>query len=100
MEIKAYALVAAAAFGLWFLSKFLKQFFQLSHIPGPIYTRISDFPRALWVYQNKAHVKHIALHRKYGPIVRIAPGQYSFNTSEAARKIYTHGGKLTSELCP
>ena len=34
------------------------------------------------------------VHNKYGPIVRIAPGKYSFDDPEANKTIYAAGSKF------
>jgi hypothetical protein len=59
----------------------------LRHIPGPLYTRLSN----LWLYTvtffgwrtSSVH----GLHIRYGPVVRIAPNHLSFATSVAFRDI-------------
>ncbi|TVY12611.1 Pisatin demethylase [Lachnellula arida] len=62
----------------------------LRHLPGP---RIARFTR-LWylyqIYQGRFEQVNIELHRKYGPIVRIAPGEYSLDDVNAAKIIYGH----------
>ncbi|EKD19031.1 hypothetical protein MBM_02268 [Drepanopeziza brunnea f. sp. 'multigermtubi' MB_m1] len=43
------------------------------------------------IYQGVFEKENIRLHKKYGPIVRIAPGEYSVDDVEVAKTIYGHG---------
>ncbi|TVY29916.1 Pisatin demethylase [Lachnellula hyalina] len=69
----------------------------LRHLPGP---RIARFTR-LWylyqIYQGRFEQVNIALHQKYGPIVRIAPGEYSLDDVNAAKIIYGHKANVVSQ---
>ncbi|KAH7016686.1 hypothetical protein EDB80DRAFT_873425 [Ilyonectria destructans] len=59
--------------------------------PGPFlarFTRLWLIRQFIW---GDYHKTNIELHRKYGPIVRIAPSQYSIDSLEAAKIIYGHG---------
>ncbi|GME52388.1 Cytochrome P450 [Neofusicoccum parvum] len=42
-------------------------------------------------WRGDFHKTNIELHRKYGPIVRIAPGEYSLSDPAAVKPIYGHG---------
>jgi len=60
----------------------------LRNVPGPFAARLSD----LWkLHSNlqgrKAHRIHAA-HKRYGPIVRVAPNELSFANPAAVRDIY------------
>lgn len=64
----------------------------LSKVPGPWYTRFTS----LWIkYQeftaNRRESVHL-LHRKYGPVVRLGPGEVSFTSLDAIKEIYASGG--------
>lgn len=66
----------------------------LYSIPGPFWTRFTK----LW-YFNRVRIGHfehenIDLHRKYGPIVRIAPDHYSIDDPAAIKTIYGTGSKF------
>jgi hypothetical protein len=66
----------------------------LYSIPGPLWTRFTK----LW-YFNRVRIGHferqnIDLHRKYGPIVRIAPDHYSIDDPAAIKTIYGIGSKF------
>ncbi|KAH7208378.1 cytochrome P450 [Fusarium oxysporum] len=68
-----------------------KFYSPLKNIPGPIVARLTD----LW-YVNRIRKGHferdnIALHRKYGSVVRYGPKGYSVEHPEAAQVIYGIG---------
>ena len=83
----------------------------LRDIPGPLLARFTR----LWLFKELAHghfeKTNIAIHKKYGkwsidcthygqgllaigPIVRIAPNEYSIDDVDAARMIYGHGSRF------
>jgi hypothetical protein len=64
----------------------------LSKIPGPWYTRFTS----LWIkYQeftaNRRESIH-ALHKIYGPVVRLGLNEVSFTSLDAIKEIYASGG--------
>src|ERR1700712_1929353 len=67
---------------------------SLRTIPGPFQTRLTK----LWFFNRVrlGHFEHdnIALHRKYGPIVRIAPDHFSIDDPDAIKQIYGIGSKF------
>ena len=60
----------------------------LRSIPGPFFTRFTR----LWLLKAIASRRfgqiNIELHKKYGPVVRIAPNEYSIDDPDAANIIY------------
>jgi hypothetical protein len=66
----------------------------LLSIPGPLWTRFTRFWYFRRVWNGKFEKENIALHEKYGTVVRIAPGQYSINDRTALRTIYGPGTKF------
>lgn len=64
----------------------------LSCLPGPWYTRLSALPLK-WaeLHANRTLFIH-GLHKRYGPVVRIAPGEVSFASAAAVKEIYCSGG--------
>ncbi|KAH9215294.1 cytochrome P450 [Leptodontidium sp. 2 PMI_412] len=66
----------------------------LRDVPGPLLARFSR----LWIlraYNSRSYEKvNLNLHRTYGPIVRIAPNEYSIDDLDAAKIIYGHGGQF------
>lgn len=67
----------------------------LRDIPGPF---LSRFTR-LWLLRQ--YVKgdyqktNVELHEQFGPIIRVAPNQYSVDSPDAAKIIYGHGSNFT-----
>ncbi|KAL4884953.1 cytochrome P450 [Aspergillus karnatakaensis] len=66
----------------------------LFDIPGPFLARFTR----LWLareYSSGGYQRtNIALHKQYGPIVRIAPNQYSIDSPTAIKTLYGHGSSL------
>ncbi|RHZ52629.1 cytochrome P450 [Aspergillus thermomutatus] len=67
---------------------------SLRTIPGPFLTRLTK----LW-YFHRVRTGHfetdnIALHRRYGPVVRIAPDHYSISGRAAVKTVYGAGSKF------
>lgn len=63
----------------------------LRKYPGPF---LASFSRLWKVYSTatgRTHLQHIELHRKYGPVVRIAPNEVSIASPEAARILLSAG---------
>ncbi|KAI8632764.1 putative cytochrome P450 pisatin demethylase [Xylariaceae sp. FL1651] len=53
-------------------------------IPGPWMARITRFWYFNRVKNGSFHLENIALHEKYGPIVRVAPNWYSISSPDTA----------------
>ncbi|KAK3294215.1 cytochrome P450 [Chaetomium fimeti] len=66
----------------------------LRKYPGPV---LASFTR-LWKVWSTAsghtHLDHIALHRRHGSVVRIAPGEVSVSSPEAARTLLSAGRRF------
>lgn len=61
----------------------------LAHIPGP---RLAALTKLWLVYRfrfDDIALLSVALHKRYGVAVRIAPDQVSFDSLEAVKKIYS-----------
>lgn len=79
---------------------FLRDYLRLRHIPGPFLTSFTNLPRLYWVWSNRAHEKHIELHKRYGKIVRLGPNMVSVADAKEIPQIYDFSGKFTKvELC-
>ncbi|RFU34119.1 hypothetical protein B7463_g2203, partial [Scytalidium lignicola] len=63
----------------------------LRQYPGHFLASGSRIYRLLCVASGQSHLHMIALHRRYGPIVRIAPDELSFSSPEAARQLLSAG---------
>jgi hypothetical protein len=62
-------------------------FDPLRDIPGPLSARFSRVWYLFAIYRGNFEFINIELHKKYGPIVRIAPNEYSIDNCEAAKTI-------------
>ena len=60
-------------------------------IPGPFLARFTRLWYFYQIYQGDFERLNVKLHEQYGPIVRIAPGEYSVDDVEGARIIYGLG---------
>jgi hypothetical protein len=63
----------------------------LRDIPGLLLARFTRFWYLYASWRGDFERTNINLHRRYGPIVRIAPGEYSIDDVEAVRKIFALG---------
>ncbi|KAJ6008900.1 hypothetical protein N7522_003916 [Penicillium canescens] len=66
----------------------------LRDVPGPFWARFTRLWYLRAVSMGDFEMKNIDLHRSYGSIIRIAPGQYSLNDPEAIRTIYSHSSNF------
>ena len=60
----------------------------LRNVQGPWLARFTRFWYAKSTYSRRSHKVNMDLHARYGPIVRIAPNEYSIDDLEAAKIIY------------
>lgn len=69
-------------------------FSPLIDIPGPFWTRFTS----LWYFSRvrggQFEHENIKLHQQYGPIVRIAPNQYSISDISAIKTVYGTGSQF------
>jgi cytochrome P450 len=70
-------------------------FHPLRNIPGPIFARASSLWRLIRYFRGTWHDDVLELHRKYGQVVRISPGEVSFTDQDAIKGIYGHGKTVT-----
>ena len=66
----------------------------LARIQGPTLAAYTDLWRFWLVWGRRAEKAHIALHEKYGPVVRIGPNSVSISDPEAIKVIYSHNAGL------
>ncbi|RAL07996.1 cytochrome P450 [Aspergillus homomorphus CBS 101889] len=67
---------------------------SLLSIPGPFlarFTRLWYFTR---VWKGHFEADNLELHARYGPVVRIAPGQYSISDRAAVKTVYGTGSRF------
>ncbi|KAK4155691.1 cytochrome P450-like protein [Chaetomidium leptoderma] len=60
----------------------------LNKYPGPFLASLTDWWRFLDVYGRRPERSHIALHKKYGPVVRLGPNTLSFSDPDSLKTIY------------
>ncbi|KAF5632048.1 cytochrome P450 monooxygenase oxidoreductase [Fusarium sp. NRRL 52700] len=75
------------------LVKFIRS--PLSRVPGPFLARFTRLWLLKEVYFGTYPKTSIELHRKYGPVVRIAPNEYSIDDPASAKIIYGSGRGFT-----
>lgn len=66
----------------------------LRQYPGPWLASCSRLWKVLSTASTHTHLDHVALHEKYGPIVRIAPDELSLASPEAARTLLSAGKRF------
>ncbi|XWW95593.1 hypothetical protein V2A60_003558 [Cordyceps javanica] len=66
----------------------------LRSIPGPFFARFTRLWYFVRVLKGHFEAENIALHRRYGPIVRIAPDMFSIDMPEAVGTVYNVGSKM------
>lgn len=70
------------------LKKYLS---PLRRYPGPFFASGSRLYSFYITWRGDTHERHVKVHQKYGPIVRIQPNQLSFSSPEAARQVLAPG---------
>jgi len=65
----------------------------LAKVPGPFWASLTPFWKLHAFSKGNFHERIVALHEKYGKIVRIAPTEVIISDGSAIRDIYstTHG---------
>lgn len=66
----------------------------LRKYPGPWLASTTRLWKVISAASTHTHLDHIDLHKKYGPIVRIAPDEVSLSSPEAARTLLSAGKRL------
>jgi hypothetical protein len=70
----------------------------LSRVPGPFLASITPFWIAYRYWRQDWHLYVQELHKKYGPIVRIAPDTVSVGDPEAIKAVYCRYRYATARL--
>lgn len=83
------AVLSCGVIVLYFVLQYLLD--PLRAVPGPFLARFTRLWYFLEIYKGSFEETDIKLHEKYGPVVRVAPYEYSIDDIEAARTIYGHG---------
>lgn len=61
----------------------------LRAIPGPVLARLSRVYYLHGVWTGSFHHTNLAVHKRYGPVVRLAPNLYSLDSPLAIKAIYS-----------
>ncbi|RAR09523.1 pisatin demethylase [Stemphylium lycopersici] len=95
LDFGFFACSLLALFVVWLLKPAVLTFtLPLRHVPGPFLARFTRLWELRQILQHDFATFNIALHRKYEPVVRLAPNRYSIADAEAARIILGHGSVL------
>ncbi|KAJ9489106.1 hypothetical protein VN97_g4168 [Penicillium thymicola] len=73
---------------LCLLSNVLTIYWRLRDVPGPLWARVTNLQRVLWVKTGRAHVIHKEMHDKYGSFVRFGPNAVSVSDPDAITTLY------------
>jgi cytochrome P450 len=63
-------------------------FHPLRNYPGPLLWRAFDFPRTASQVRGRLTYDVLALHKKYGTVVRVAPNELAFAEPQAWQDVY------------
>lgn len=84
--------VCGTCFILCFVIAVYRLYFApLSRIPGPWITAITSWWVMFHEFKGDRTVTLDALHRQYGPIVRISPSEVSINSRSGLKEVYGVG---------
>ncbi|KAL4779784.1 hypothetical protein BJX76DRAFT_351499 [Aspergillus varians] len=81
----------------------VQQYFHngLHRYPGPALAKVTNLWRFLDVCSRRPEATHVALHRKYGDVVRLGPNTLSFSSPSAIKVIYgLNKGFVKSDFYP
>lgn len=67
---------------------------SLRNIPGPFWAKFSRWDRVCKVASGKSHEIDLALHKRYGPMVRNGPNRISVSDPKAISIIYGMNNKF------
>ncbi|KAE8548391.1 hypothetical protein TMatcc_010798 [Talaromyces marneffei ATCC 18224] len=65
-------------------------FHPLARFPGPFWHRATRLAYVIKMNKGTLAFDVLPMHKKYGPVVRIAPNELSFQTPQAWKDIYGH----------
>lgn len=97
VEVAAHHIlvVSLVATPVWLLGYVLYQrfFSPLAKVDGPFWASLTSIWKLHSFSKGDFHETIVALHQKYGPIVRIAPTEVIVSDKTAIREVYstTHG---------
>ncbi|KAL2020295.1 hypothetical protein VTK56DRAFT_8523 [Thermocarpiscus australiensis] len=68
-------------------------FHPLRHFPGPLLMRATRWGYCARLMRGTLPLDMLDLHRRYGPVVRVAPDELAFSDPQAWRDIMGHRGR-------
>jgi benzoate 4-monooxygenase len=83
----AFCLTGIVTFGLIYVV-YQRFFSPLARVPGPFWASLTPFWKLTSFKRGDFHETILTLHRRYGPIVRIAPTEVIISDRSAIREIY------------
>ncbi|KEF55692.1 uncharacterized protein A1O9_08442 [Exophiala aquamarina CBS 119918] len=94
--VTAWALLRSHPYIILVLLLFVRPLYKrysspLRQFPGPFVASCTRLWKVWSTWTGKTEQHHIALHQKYGPVVRIAPNEVSFSSPEAALELFKTG---------
>jgi hypothetical protein len=63
-----------------------------TRVPGPWYTNWTTLVLKYHEFTHRRRTWIHSLHQQYGPVVRLAPNEVSFNNLDGMKEIYQSGG--------
>ena len=75
-------------------------FHPLAGFPGPLLYRGSNVPKVIQELKGNLTIRMHELHQRYGPVVRVAPGELTFISAPAWRDICTGTSRKGGEPMP
>ncbi|KAH7355744.1 cytochrome P450 [Pyrenochaeta sp. MPI-SDFR-AT-0127] len=83
---------AVVAFAAYFVCWVVYSIFYhpLRNVPGPFAAKFTELWRTRRYFLGGWHDDILELHRKYGPVVRLAPNEVAFVDKQAMGKLYGH----------
>ena len=85
-----FFLCAIALCVIYVIANGLRNYYlrPLAEFPGPRLAAASNIPYSFGFLSGRQPYHVLALHEKYGPVVRTAPNELSFNTAQSWKDIY------------
>ncbi|KAJ0106870.1 hypothetical protein J7T55_014946 [Diaporthe amygdali] len=87
---QAALLIAAAVFAAFLRLIVIVTFGSLRHLPGPFSSRLTGLPLSIAAFKGRRAQWLYELHKQYGPVIRIAPGEASVADPKHYRTIYSN----------
>lgn len=91
LSLQSSSLYIAAAFPLLlcaFYIVYIRYLSPLAHIPGPLSLSLSRLWMVKHAWEGDMHRQMIAMHERYGKVVRTGPNEVSVSELSAIKKIY------------